>query len=259
MMNQLIDRLHADHLSLVILHEGRVATYEGHGVRTLYHILDNEPELLLDAKVAVAAAGHTAAQAMKEGGVVEVYADYISEQAYDTLHAADIKVTALHKVSHHDFLKIWERMGETLDDNRRPAATTPAQPADTPASLLTTSASLLTTSGELLMTPVKLLMTSAGSYHKSRAYVPYGTSPRIISHEPTYLPLRASQVPQRDRQGGLQPAAVHRLGQASDHPARRCPSGASRPHRCKQRRHCPRWAKCKEKLKKQPQNLAIAN
>lgn len=117
MMNQLIDRLHADHLSLVILHEGRVATYEGHGVRTLYHILDNEPELLLDAKVAIAAAGHTAAQAMKEGGVVEVYADYISEQAYDTLHAAGIKVTAVHKVSHHDFLKIWERMGETLDDN----------------------------------------------------------------------------------------------------------------------------------------------
>ena len=38
MMNQLIDRLHADHLSLVILHEGRVATYEGHGVRALYHI-----------------------------------------------------------------------------------------------------------------------------------------------------------------------------------------------------------------------------
>ena len=109
------------------------------------------------------------------------------------------------------------------------------------------------------MTPVKLLMTSAGSYHKSRAYVPYGTSPRIISHEPTYLPLRASQVPQRDHQGGLQPAAVHRLGQASGHPARRCPSGASQPHRCKQRRHCPRWAKCKEKLKKQPQNLAIAN
>ena len=245
MMNQLIDRLHADHLSLVILHEGRVATYEGHGVRTLYHILDNEPELLLDAKVAIAAAGHTAAQAMKEGGVVEVYADYISEQAYDTLHAAGIKVTAVHKVSHHDFLKIWERMGETLDDNRRPAATTPA--------------SLLTTSGELLMTPVKLLMTSAGSYHKSRAYVPYVTSPRIISHEPTYLPLRASQVTQRDRQGGLQPAAVHRLGQASGHPARRCPSGASRPHRCKQRRHCPRWTKCKEKLKKQPQNLAIAN
>ena len=118
MMNQLIDRLHADNLSLVILHEGRVATYEGHGVRTLYHILDNEPELLLDAKVAIAAAGHTAAQAMKEGGVVEVYADYISEQAYDTLHAAGIKVTAVHKVGHHDFLKIWERMGETLDDNR---------------------------------------------------------------------------------------------------------------------------------------------
>ena len=45
-------------------------------------------------------------------------ADYISEQAYDTLHAAGIKVTAVHKVSHHDFLKIWERMGETLDDNR---------------------------------------------------------------------------------------------------------------------------------------------
>ena len=118
MMNQLIDRLHADHLSLVILHEGRVATYEGQGVRTLYHILDNEPELLLDAKVAIAAAGHTAAQAMKEGGVVEVYADYISEQAYDTLHAAGIKVTAVHKVSHHDFLKIWERMGETLDDSQ---------------------------------------------------------------------------------------------------------------------------------------------
>lgn len=160
-------------------------------------------------------------------------------------------------------------MGAYGRDARRQSLTRrhyPRAARSHPTSLLTTSANLLTTSGELLMTPVKLLMTSvkllmtsAGSYHKSRAYVPYGTSPRIISHEPTYLPLRASQVPQRDRQGGLQPAAVHRLGQASGHPARRCPSDASRPHRCKQRRHCPRWAKCKEKLKKQPQNLAIAN
>lgn len=115
MMNQLVDKLHNEQLSLVILHEGSVITYHGHGVRTLYHILDNEPELLLGAKVAIAAVGHTAAKAMAEGGVAEVWADYISHQAYDTLVSAGIKLKASHKVDHAQFLKIWERMGETSD------------------------------------------------------------------------------------------------------------------------------------------------
>ena len=66
------------------------------------------------------------------------------------------------------------------------------------------------------MTPVKLLMTSAGSYHKSRAYVPYGTSPRIFRYEPAKCPYATAKgVSNRlrfialDRRVVTLPAAAH--------------------------------------------------
>ena len=48
MMQQLIDTLHTEQCSLVILHEGRIRTFDGHGVRRLYNILNDEPELLYE-------------------------------------------------------------------------------------------------------------------------------------------------------------------------------------------------------------------
>lgn len=114
-MQELIDTLHVEQCSLVVLHEGNIRTFNGRGVRKLYDILNNEPELLLDAKLADKAIGRTAARTMVEGGVNEVYADVISDQAYDLLTDAGVRVRYERKVDHPTFLKIWEKLGETVD------------------------------------------------------------------------------------------------------------------------------------------------
>jgi len=115
MMNQLKEKLHCEQCSLVILHEGKMITFSGHGVRTLYNILSEQPEVLFESKLAVKAVGRTAAKNLITGKVDEVYADFISEPAYNALKDADIKVMYGKKVSHSEFLKIWERLGEHID------------------------------------------------------------------------------------------------------------------------------------------------
>ena len=52
---------------------------------------------------------------MVNGGVCEVYADVISEQAFSTLKNAGIKVTFDRKVDHAAFIDIWKKMGEITD------------------------------------------------------------------------------------------------------------------------------------------------
>lgn len=112
MMQELIDTLHTEQCSLVVLHEGNITTYDGRGVRRLYNIINDEPELFLEAKLAVKAVGRSAARMMAEGGVAEVYADVISQQAYDVLNDAGIVVKYEKKVDHSTFLKIWQKLGE---------------------------------------------------------------------------------------------------------------------------------------------------
>ncbi len=112
MMQELINALHTEQCSLVILHDGQIRTFDGHGVRRLYNIMNEEPELLYDAKLAVKAVGQSAAQMMVEGGVAEVWAEYVSQQAYDMLHEAGVKVGFGKKVDHASFLEIWQRLGE---------------------------------------------------------------------------------------------------------------------------------------------------
>lgn len=112
MMNELIDTLHVEQCSLVVLHEGNIVTFKGKGVRKLYDIMEEQPELLYESKVADKAVGRTAARAMVEGGVTEVYADVISEQALQVLEDANIRVNYDRKVDHHSFLRIWEKMDE---------------------------------------------------------------------------------------------------------------------------------------------------
>lgn len=112
-MQKLIDTLHNGQDSLVILHEGHVRSFSGQGLRKLYNIATQEPELLLGAKLADKAVGRTAARVMAEGGVAEIYADYISEQAFDLLQTAGIRVKYDKKVDHETFLDIWKKLGET--------------------------------------------------------------------------------------------------------------------------------------------------
>ncbi len=112
MMQELIDTLHTEQCSLVILHEGNIRMFDGHGVRRLYNIFNDEPELFLDAKLAVKAAGRSAARMMADGGVAEVYADVISQQAFDLLHDSGVVVKFEKKVDHPTFLKIWQKLGE---------------------------------------------------------------------------------------------------------------------------------------------------
>jgi len=116
MMDLLIEKLHTEQCTLVVLHEGNIRTFDGRGVRKLYNLINDEPELFHGSKLADKAIGRTAARMMVDGGVAEVYADVISEQALSVLEDADIRVTFDKKVDHARFLKIWERMGE-LDQN----------------------------------------------------------------------------------------------------------------------------------------------
>lgn len=111
-MQELINTLQEENCQLVVLHEGNITTFEGRGVRHLYNIIQEQPELLLGAKLAVKAVGRSAAQMMKKGGVVEVWAEYMSQQAYDLLTDAGIRVGYDHKVDHNKFLDIWERLQE---------------------------------------------------------------------------------------------------------------------------------------------------
>lgn len=112
MMHDLIDTLQTEQCSLVILHDGQVRTYSGHGVRRLYDIMTQEPELLYCAKLAVKAVGQSAAATMVDGGVAEVWAEYISEQAADALESAGIKVSYGKKLPHTAFLEVWGKLGE---------------------------------------------------------------------------------------------------------------------------------------------------
>lgn len=113
MMQELKDKLGDEQCSLVVLHEGKIHTFEGRGVRTLYHLLDDQPELFLDAKIADKAIGRTAARMMVQGGVAEVYAEVISERALSALRDGGVKVSFDREVTHEEFIKIWEKLGET--------------------------------------------------------------------------------------------------------------------------------------------------
>ena len=112
MMNDLIDMLHTEQCSLVLLHEGNIHKFNGRGARTLYNLLTEAPEALLNSKLAAKAAGRTAAKMMVDGGVSEVFVDVISEQSLSTLKDAGIKVAFGRKVNHATFIEIWKKLGE---------------------------------------------------------------------------------------------------------------------------------------------------
>lgn len=96
----LIDRLHAEQCSCVVGSGDAVRTFRGRGVQDLWRLLHEEPELLRGAFVADKVVGKGAAALMIAGGVAELFADVISEQALDLLARSDVRVTYAAAVPH---------------------------------------------------------------------------------------------------------------------------------------------------------------
>lgn len=93
-MNELIEILDSQHLSLVIRDaQGNIHTCNGRGVSDLHDILHHSPQLLQGAQVADKVVGRGAATLMILGGVKQLYAALISQQAIDFLDKANVRYT----------------------------------------------------------------------------------------------------------------------------------------------------------------------
>lgn len=96
----MIDKLHDEHCSLVVLHDGKIHTYSQKGIKDLFYLLEKEPETLYESKVADKVVGKAAAGLLVSGNVTEIYADIISAQALPLIENAGIKLTYGKKVDH---------------------------------------------------------------------------------------------------------------------------------------------------------------
>lgn len=95
---QLVDRLHAEQCSCVIRNGAQVRTFRERGVKDLFRLLDEEPQLLRGAFVADKVVGKGAAALMILGGVEEVYADVASTPALELFAAAGVRVACALEV-----------------------------------------------------------------------------------------------------------------------------------------------------------------
>ena len=90
---QLIDLLHAEGCSCVIRNGGATRIFRERGVKDLYRLLAEEPELLDGAFVADKVGGKGAAALMILGGGGELHADVVSRPALELLAAAPVHVS----------------------------------------------------------------------------------------------------------------------------------------------------------------------
>lgn len=100
-LKPLIEILDSEGCSLVIRSQGKEQCYWKRGVADLFHLLRNEPEVLLNAQLADKVIGKGAAALMVLGGVKEVYAHTISYPALQLLEAAGISVSYSQCVELH--------------------------------------------------------------------------------------------------------------------------------------------------------------
>lgn len=98
-MDDLIERLHREDCSCVI-RNGDVRTFTQRGVADLYDLLCAEPAFLQGAQVADKVVGKGAAALMVRGRIERLYADVISEPAWQLLLSAGVAVTYGQKVPH---------------------------------------------------------------------------------------------------------------------------------------------------------------
>ena len=99
-MAAMVETLHAGGYSLVVSNGGSAFAFVGRGVSDLFRLLSEQPELLRGATAADKVVGKGAAALMAIGGIKELYADVISESAYEMLTRAGIKVAYGQKVAY---------------------------------------------------------------------------------------------------------------------------------------------------------------
>ena len=97
-MEKLIQLLHKEQYSCVIRHKRKIYVFEQRGVADLYNLLKQTPWILQGAHIADKAVGKAAAALMILGQVKQLYADVISEPAWEILQEAAIKVEFRLKV-----------------------------------------------------------------------------------------------------------------------------------------------------------------
>lgn len=91
-MDELIKLLEEENLSCVIRKDGEIHTFRQRGVKDLYEIYTHQPELLKESEIADKVVGKGAAALMVLGKVARLHATVISQEAYNLLEQASIKV-----------------------------------------------------------------------------------------------------------------------------------------------------------------------
>lgn len=97
---QTVETLHSEQCSCVILKDGATHIYRERGVKDLYRLLCDNPELLRGSFIADKVVGKAAASLMILGNVAELYADTISEPALDIINRSGMTVEYGLKVDH---------------------------------------------------------------------------------------------------------------------------------------------------------------
>ena len=99
-MKHLIEILNKENCSLVIRSQGKEQCYWKRGVADLFYLLNNEPDVLLNAQLADKVVGKGAAALMVLGRVNDVYAHTISKPALQLLKEAGVSVSYSQCVEH---------------------------------------------------------------------------------------------------------------------------------------------------------------
>ena len=97
---QAIDLLFAERCSCVVRNGDTIRIFRERGVRDLWRLLHEEPELLDGAFVADKVVGKGAAALMAAGRVRELFADVVSHAALELLNGAGIPVSYTVAVPH---------------------------------------------------------------------------------------------------------------------------------------------------------------
>lgn len=100
MRQRAIDRLFEERCSCVVCNGGQLRIFRERGVRDLYRLLREEPELLRGAFVADKVVGKAAAALMILGGVEALYAHVISTPALELFRRAGTEAACGEEVPH---------------------------------------------------------------------------------------------------------------------------------------------------------------
>lgn len=96
----LIDTLFRERCSCVVRNGDRIRLFRERGVRDLYRLLKEEPDLLRGAFIADKVVGKGAAALIILGGASELFADVVSHPALELLNRYGIKVSYTLAVPH---------------------------------------------------------------------------------------------------------------------------------------------------------------